>query len=76
LLGRKEVAGCLDYAHRTLFSHIQLYLACLRRKQVNREKQITIMANVPQTAKTGGLDCDNCKEVLDDDGMADATGID
>jgi hypothetical protein len=29
---KNQVKGILDYSHRTLFSHLQLFLSCLRSK--------------------------------------------
>ena len=53
---------------RTLFSHLNLYLACLSAKQNRREKPLTIIASIPQQACAGGLDGAECKQIPEDEG--------
>ena len=52
----------LEYAQRTLFSHLQLYLNCLSTKQARREKPIQIPKEVPQKSMAFGLE-DQCNDL-------------
>lgn len=65
---RPHVQGILQYVKRTLFSHLNLYLACLSAKQNRREKPLTIIASIPQQACAGGLDGSECKQIPEDEG--------
>ena len=56
----------LEYTKRTIFGHLQLYLACLgQKKQVTRVKRVEIFTEMPQMAEVGDLESD-CKEILEE----------
>ena len=67
IITKKQVQGIVDYCHRTLFSHLQLYLSCLKSKQPRRDKPIQILASVPQRAAACGLDTEQCVELKDEE---------
>ena len=55
----------LDYTKRTIFGHLQLYLACIgQKKQVTRVKRVEIFTEMPQMSEVGDLECE-CREVLE-----------
>ena len=62
----KQAKRVLEYAQRTLFSHLQLYLNCLSSKQARKEKPIQIPMEVPQKSCFFGLDGNGTKP-LDED---------
>lgn len=55
----------MDHAHRTILTHVQLYLTCMRTKQHRREKKIQIMTQLPQTAVSTSLEGAKCREIKD-----------
>ena len=71
-VNKKTATAIMDYAKRTLFSHLQLYLTCLGNKQARRDKPISIPVEVPQRA--AGLDAD-CIEVTEDLDNPDALQV-
>ena len=66
-LTHKQVRIIVDYAHRTLFNHMHLYLACLSSKQPRTAKPMKIMPCKPQMAPSGGLDGEGVTEIPEDD---------
>ena len=55
----------LDYTKRSVFGHLQLYLACIgAKKQVTRVKRVEIFTEMPQMSEVGDLECE-CREILE-----------
>ena len=66
ILTKAQVKQVLDYAKRTIFAHLQLYLACMaRNKQATRVKRVEIFTETPQVCETADLESE-CREVLED----------
>ena len=64
------MAKLLEYTKRTIFGHLQLYLACMgQKKQATRTKRVEIFTETPQISEVGDL-MTECREVLDDNGRA------
>lgn len=66
IISKNQVQKVLDYTKRTIFGHLQLYLACIgQKKQVTRVKRVEIFTEMPQVAEVGDLES-QCREVLED----------
>ena len=74
MITRANVRLILDYCHRTLFSHLHLYLSCLSAKQPRKAKPVVIMNSIPQFALAGGLESAHCKQVNDSEGEGEEEG--
>jgi len=71
-VNKHQIVGVLNYARRTLFMHLQLFLTCLKKKQERREKATKITLLAPQVARAGGLDAEGNIEVKEaDEGAPD-----
>ena len=70
ILCKDQVQKTLDYCKRTIFGHMQLYMACMgQKKQQSRLKRIEIFTETPQCCLVGDLQTE-CREVLDEHGRA------
>jgi hypothetical protein len=64
-LNHEQIGKSLEYMRRTLFAHLNLYLACIERKQTKRPKSITLFVEKPQIANiTANLETE-CTEIVD-----------
>jgi len=65
IVSKDQVQKTLDYAKRTIFGHLQLYLTCMnQRKQQSRIKRVEIFTETPQAHEVGDLET-QCKEAND-----------
>ena len=65
IINKDQVQKVLDYTKRTVFGHLQLYLACIgAKKQVTRVKRVEIFTEMPQMSEVGDLECE-CREILE-----------
>ena len=57
IINKDQVKKVLDYAKKTIFGHMQLYLACIgRKKQATRIKKVEIFAELPQMCELPDLE--------------------
>jgi len=54
---KDQIVKCIEYMRRTLFGHLQLYLACLAQKQQRVNKKIIMFPEVPMM-ESGNLETD------------------
>jgi hypothetical protein len=65
-LSQAQVAKVLEYARKSIFGHLQLYLTCIQmKKQQIKSKQITLFAEMPQTCESPNLNTE-CREIVDE----------
>lgn len=60
-ISKDDAKDLLEYTRRTIFGHLQLFLACIRMgKQEKRVKRVKVMIETPQFL----TDLDSCKEIV------------
>lgn len=65
-LSQSQVQKVLEYARKSIFGHLQLYLTCIQmKKQQIKSKQITLFAEMPQTCEAPNLNTE-CREIVDE----------
>ena len=63
IVTKDQVAKILDFCRKSIFGHLQLYLACMgQKKQAQRTKKVQIFQEIPQTVAMPDLETD-CVEI-------------
>lgn len=76
VIDKSQVKTILDFTQRTLFAHLNLFLACMSAKQHRRQKPLKIYQSIPQQTPKGGLVSAQCKEIVEVQPVQEDQGID
>ena len=64
VLNQEQIHKCMEYARRSIFSHLSLYMMCLTQKTETRSKVVTKFHERPELPSMCGDLENECVEII------------